>query len=259
MKHAFAEPAIADLSPGSPEWFSAQSAIIRSRPLTKATYDLWYAKMLADAATVESMRPILEVGSGACYVKEVAPDVITSDVVSGPSDITVDGRSLPFDDGALRAIFLTHVFHHIPDVSEFLSEVDRVLEPGGVLCLIDVAKTPLARLIFGVFHPEPYDESAQEWLLSNPRGNMDANQALSWIVFQRDRLLFERKFPSLKIECIERLPWIGYLLSGGVTKRNFIPGAAASLVLAVQRALQFTNPICSLHWHIRIRKVARPA
>jgi len=214
--------------------------------------------MLGDAATVPigSDGAILEIGSGSGYVKTVDASVITSDIVEGHSDMVVDAHSLPFGDASLRAILLTHVFHHIPDVSQFLEEADRVLVPGGVISMIDVARSTLAKILFGKFHPEAYDESARQWKLDTSQPQGGANQALSWIVFTRDRAVFEQRFPTLRIESIEPLPWLAYLVSGGVTRRNFVPNRIAPLIAAVDGATQGWARLCALHWHIRIRKIA---
>ena len=83
------------------------------------------------------------------------------------------------------SIFLTHVFHHIPDVSLFLKEAERVLVPGGFVGMIDVAATPFARFFFSNFHPEPFSPKL-DWQFAQNDSMMDSNQALSWIVFERD-------------------------------------------------------------------------
>lgn len=253
-RQLFEEPTLDGVALGSEEWFEAQRSIIDARPLIKAAYDRWYGAMLADVATVEHKGKILEIGSGSGYVKLLNPDVITSDVVPGHADMIIDAESLPFEDRSLRGILLTHVFHHIPHIDKFLNEAQRALVPGGVISMIDVAHTPLSRLVFGKFHPEAYEHKAKSWELdtSGPYGG--ANQAMTWIVFKRDRAHFKQKYPGLRVEAVEYLPWLGYLLSGGATRRNFIPDAAVPLINGVDTLTSFLNPLCALHWHIRLRK-----
>jgi len=248
------EPALNGVEIGSERWFRVQRDLILRRPLVKRTYDRWYGAMLADAATVPHPGRILELGSGANYVKLLDPTVITSDVVPGAADMTVDAQRLPFEDGSLRAIFLTHVLHHIPDPSRFFAEAIRTLVPGGTISLIDVAHTPLARLLFGRFHPEGYDSAREGWTLDESAPLGGADQAMSWVLFRRDRALFEARFPALDVEVIELLPWFGYLLSGGLTRRNLVPGVLVPALVALDRATTLLNPAFALHWHIRIRK-----
>lgn len=256
MKNLLSEPALSGIEIGSTEWFTAQRSIISSRPLIRATYDRWYSTMLADVQSVPPERPgkILEIGSGSGYVKTLNPDVITSDVVPGNSDLVIDAQNLPFEDASLRGILLTHVFHHIPDITRFLTEALRTLVDGGVIAMIDVAHTPLSRLLFGRFHPEDYRSDAATWSLDMSRPYGGANQALTWMLFKRDRRLFEDRFPDLSLETIELLPWLGYLFSGGATRRNLVPNALARVIIKVDAAAELLNPICALHWHIRIRK-----
>lgn len=252
----FEDPALAGVQLGSEEWFEAQRSIIDSRPLIKASYDRWYGTMLADVATVARPGTVLEIGSGSGYVKSLDSTVITSDVVPGHSDMLVDAERLPFADESLKGILLTHVFHHIPHVEKFLAEAQRTLVPGGVVTMIDVAHTPLARLVFGRFHPEAYDHRVKAWELdtSGPYGG--ANQAMSWVVFQRDRKRLRDLFPQLCVEAMDFLPWLGYLLSGGATRRNFIPAPTVPFMKSLDSATTPLNPLCALHWHIRIRKGA---
>lgn len=238
--------------------FKVQAERIQSRPLVKFCYDTWYDCFQHDIQSVPQSRTtpqILELGSGGSYFDSRFPDVITSDVVPGVGKMTIDGRSLPFGNHELDAIVASHVFHHIPDVELFLQECERVLRPGGCLSLIEVAHTPLSKIIFKHFHPEPYDENRREWKFDS-RGNMDANQALSWMVFVRDRSLFEKKFPTLKIETISYLPWLTYLFSGGVTKPSLIPYWLAPTFIVLEKILKPLRFLGALHWHIRIRKTS---
>jgi len=257
MKTLLADPAIASFELGSIKSFKAQRELILGRKLTKATYDDWYARMMADIASVREPGALLEIGSGANYAKLVSPEIITSDVVPGASDLVVDAQNLPFDTGSLRAILLTHVFHHIPDPAAFLAEATRALVDGGVISIIDVAHTPFARLLFGRFHPEAYESKTADWALDTSQVYGGANQAMSWIVFQRDAARFRQRFPTLSIEVVEYLPWLGYMLSGGVTKRNLVPDAIVPAIRLADRASRVFDSLMSLHWHIRIRHTPR--
>lgn len=251
------EPRLRGVPPGSPRFFELQRRLIQERPLLRDIYDLWYRKLLDDERSVPGEGgELLELGSGGSFLEELCPRVITSDVIEGVAERVIDGRELPFADASLRAIFVTHVFHHIPDVERFLAEVERTLVPGGVLSLIEVPHTPLARFFFDRFHPEPYDDAAQDWSFAQSDTMRDANQALSWIVFFRDRARFEKRFPHLEVEHACLLPWLSYLLSGGVTRRNLVPGFAVPLVRLADRLLSPLDRWMALHWHLRVRKRA---
>ena len=254
MQCILTHPELKDLEIGSKDWFAAQQAMIRSKPLVKRCYDLWYRKLLDDADSVPSAGTIVELGSGSSYVKQLRPDVVTSDCAPGIADMVIDGRSLPFPDASVRAILLTHVFHHIPDVGLFLEEASRVLVPGGVVSMVDETHTPFAKFFFSKIHPEPYDDRTESWTFPQTDSMLDSNQALSWIVFFRDRERFASRFPRLKMERREYLPWFSYLMSGGVNLRSFAPGFAAPLFVLLDRALSPLDGLFAIHWHITIRK-----
>jgi len=242
---------------GSPEWFAAQSRLFDEKPLVQRCYARWYELLLQDADSAGTKGAIVELGSGSSRLKLQRPDIVASDVVPGAVDLVADGRSLPFRDGSVRALLLTHVFHHIPDAGAFLRDASRVLVEGGVISMVDCAHTPFSRFFFGSIHPEPYRDDAVEW--DFPAGNtmLDSNQALTWIVLVRDRDRFEREHTDLRIERRRWLPWFSYLLSGGVNLRSFVPPGCGALVRGADWLLRPLDPLCAIHWHWTIRKVTR--
>ena len=52
------------------------------------------------------------------------------------------------------------------------------------------------------------------------------------------------------------LPWLSYVLSGGVTRRNLVPGFLVPLVRGADRLLAPLDRWMALHWHLRVRKRA---
>ncbi len=248
------ERSLDGLKPGSPEFFAVQKSLILSRPLLKRCYDDWYRRLLEDARSAPPGGAILELGSGGSYLKDLEPGIVTSDVVPDVADQVIDARQLPFPDASLRALLLTHVFHHIPDVDAFFGEAQRTLIPGGVISMIEVAHSPFARFFFKNFHHEPYDDKRKEWEFSQSDSMMDSNQALSWMVFERDRARFESRFPSLTLEKFDSMPWFTYLASGGVTAKYLIPRFMNGLFIGTDWILTPVEPLFSLHCHIRVRK-----
>jgi SAM-dependent methyltransferase len=245
---------LAGLQPGSPEFFAVQKTIILNRPLLKRCYDDWYARLLRDAKSAPQAGVILELGSGGSYLKDLEPSIITSDVAANVADRVIDARDLPFAGNSVRALLLTHVFHHIPDVDVFLREAERVLVQDGVISMIEVAHTPFARFFFKNFHHEPYRDDCRDWAFAQNDSMMDSNQALSWMVFVRDRLEFEKRHPGWKIETLALMPWFTYFVSGGVTIRDLVPNFLNGMLVSVEHLLKPFAPVFSLHWHICLRK-----
>ena len=54
--------------------------------------------------------------------------------------------------------------------------------------------------------------------------------------------------------CHFRVP--RYLLSGGVTRRNLVPGFAVPLLRMLDKMLRPIDPWMALHWHLTLRKRA---
>lgn len=256
MNGFLAEPRLKNKTVGSPEYFLVQGKLIKERPLLKYNYDCWYAELITDYNSTPrtGSTQALELGSGGSYLKDLIPSVITSDVAEGTADRVIDAQNLPFPDASLHCIFLTHCFHHIPNVALFLKEAERTLIPGGIISMIEVARTPMCHLLMKLFHREPFLPERAEWSFEQKDSMLDSNQALAWIVFVRDRNKFESCFPNLKLEVIGSLPWISYIFSGGVSWRKFLPDFLSRLIILAEKPLAPLRPFCGLSWHIRIRK-----
>ena len=185
----------------------------------------------------------LELGSGAGFVKELLPEVITSDALPYPGiDRIVDARAMPFEDRSLRAIFLLNVFHHVPDVAAFFREVERCLVRGGRLLIIDQCRGWISTPILRFAHHEPFDPNAAEWAFESRGPLSGANGALAWIVFERDRPRFETLFPSLRVARVERHSPLRYWLAGGLKPWTLLPGWAFPLATRADDLLVRLSP-----------------
>lgn len=208
--------------------------IIQQKHFLHRLYDEWYS--LICSRLPESCADVLEIGSGAGYLREFLPQVVTSEVFPLEGvDRVEDATALTFADGSLDAIVMTDVLHHIPNVAQFLREASRTLRPGGRLVMIEPWRTPWSDWVYRNLHHEPFRPDAEDWRLP-PGGPLSmANGALPWMVFSRDRGLFERLNPELEIAAVEPLMPVAYLASGGVSMRSLLPGSAYPAVRSVER------------------------
>jgi SAM-dependent methyltransferase len=190
---------------------------------------------------------ILELGSGAGFIKNYLPDCVSSDVLQIPGlDLVLDGQRLPIRDDSLRGIVMLDVFHHLPRVQLFLEEASRCVRQGGVIVMIEPWNTPWSRFIYRHLHHEPFDDGCSGWEIPVGEALSKANQALPWIVFQRDRLLFERMFPHWHISKINLHSPFCYLLSGGLTYRSFMPGCLFKMWRGIEDKLRPCMPILAM-------------
>ena len=199
----------------------------------------------------------LELGSGAVSIKSVLPNVITSDVVHSEfNDCRIDAMDMDISDNDLSVIYAQNVFHHIPAPEKFFSEADRVLKQGGGIILIEPFYGPLAAFIYSKFITEEIFDKKQVGWSSDHKGPMlGANQALSYIVFKRDRDIFEKKFPQFQIVETAVLPnYMRYILSGGLNFRQLIPNALAPVLFALEKIVSPLKGLFGIHYVIVIKK-----
>ena len=57
------------------------------------------------------------------------------------------GEALPYRDNSYDVVFCCDVLEHVPDLPAVISEISRVLKPGGVFCYDTINRTFLSKLI----------------------------------------------------------------------------------------------------------------
>ena len=200
----------------------AHRDIILKKPFLKRLYSDWYLIFIIKSKEIKNGK-YLEIGSGGGFLKDVFPEVITSDILILPNvDLIFTAEKIPFKENELASIVMLNVFHHIPKPHLFLKEAQRTLIKGGKIIMTEPANSALARFIYKRFHHEPFDEKGQrEIKAGNPLSN--SNQALPYIYFERDLDLFKKDFPSLKINSINYHSPFSYIISGGVSRSAMLP------------------------------------
>jgi SAM-dependent methyltransferase len=223
LKSVLAHPLTKGLDLDDPKTTELRLRIIQGKPFLRRIYDDWYRMIRARIPAGEGL--VLELGSGAGYFRQFVPGVIQSEVfLCRNAHIVADARRLPFPDGRLKAIVMTDVFHHIPNVEKFLREAVRCLRPGGRIIMVEPWVSPWSKLIYTRLHHEPFLPDAPEWEIPDSGPLSGANGALPWIVFVRDRERLLRAFPEVLIEEIHPMMPFRYLVSGGVSMRSLMPG-----------------------------------
>jgi len=196
----------------------------------------------------------IELGSGAGFIKSFLPNVITSDVVAGPGiDKVFTASSIPYRTGSVSVFYLLNVFHHIKNPAKALAEMQRCLKFGGKIVMIEPSNTVWARYIYTNFHHEYFDPTAS-WYTKGKGRLSDANGALPWILFKRDRHIFENKFPNLNINNTQLFCPFTYLLSGGLSKPQLFPNFTYPLLKRVEDVLKPLNSYLGMFMYIELEK-----
>ncbi len=237
LKTRLAHPLTRGLSIDDPRTTRLRRQIIRDKSFLRRIYEEWYA--LISAALPLEVGPVLEMGSGAGFLSDSIPGLITSEVFCCPDiHVVLDAHELPFAEGTLRGIVMTDVLHHVPQPRHFLAEAARCVRPGGVIVMIEPWVTPWSRLVYGRLHHEPFRPDALEWEFPSSGPLSGANGALPWIIFRRDRARFEQEFPQLQVQLICLMMPFRYLVSGGVSLRSLMPGWTFGLWRGLENMLR---------------------
>ncbi len=154
---------------------------------------------------------MLEVGSGQGFIKEVIPNCQTSDIEHG-SGLCFSAEAIPCCGEWYDAILALDVLHHLDRPDAFFREAIRCLKVGGRVVMIEPSGTTWARFIYRHFHHEP-------WYDGILYSRIHPNQAVAWLIFVKQRGLFEQMYPRLRIVSIAAHTPFAYVLSGGLSRR----------------------------------------
>lgn len=214
-----------------PETTITHAEILKKKPLLKKIYTQWYQQFINE---LQSHFPdykdnhsyfFLEIGSGGGFLKELFPQIKTSDILPLPFvDYVFSAEKFPMKDASIDAIFMLNVLHHIPNAENFFSEAQRCLKPGGFIFMIEPANTPFARFIYKNFHHENFDTKQINWHFTSKGPLSSANGALPWIIFRRDYEKFKKLYPDLQLIKYQYHTPFAYLLSGGFSAQSMLPG-----------------------------------
>lgn len=257
LRNYLRDPRLLGIDVDSDNLISIHRAILEEKPMMKAVFAEFYdlcIRLDEKHFTGEGKR--VEIGAGSSFFKKRHPGIISTDIKKGDHlDMVLDAQNMVFEDKSVRAIYGIHCFHHLPHPTKFLSELERVLVPGGGCVLIEPYYGFVASKFYKVMCDTETFDPTGEW--ENPsQGYMDnANQALSYIVFKRDRHDFTRMYPDLEIVTGKPLNnYVRYLLSGGVNFPQLVPQVMAPALRVCETVLMPFNRIIALHHVLVIRR-----
>ncbi len=234
--------------------------IARKRMIREVFDECHRAMRELDRVHLEGTGPSVEIGAGVAPLRDTFPDVWSTDIVRARHlDAVVDAQRLPFPDASLHAVYAQNAFHHLGQPELFFHELVRVLRPGGGAILLEPYHGPLASLVYPrLFASEGFDKLVLDWETPQ-RGPMNgANQALSYVVFVRDRERFERMFPGLAIAARKPLTnYVRYLASGGLNFRQLAPDATIGALRVLERLAAPLSRWLALHHVVVLKRVAR--
>lgn len=207
----------------SPDRFTEIRDLVNKKKPLSYLYSEVYQKYV-DCINRSPSGVALEIGSGAGFSKKAVPNIITSDVVAYPGiDKIMNATKMDFADNSLSCICMFNVLHHIPDASAFFSEALRCLVPGGRVFMVEPYPGWISAWIYRYLHHEHYDPNIEKWEFESNGPVSDANNALPYVIFERDREKFARQFANLSLIRFEPHTPLRYWLAGGLKNWSLLP------------------------------------
>ena len=242
----------------SEDRFTAHAKVLASKPMLQRAMKTIHLKMLSFGPNTKNVHgKKIELGAGVSPLKDHDPSVLSSDIyASEHNDLVLDASDLDLDAASVAAIFCQNSFHHFPNPQIFFEQCERTLCTGGRVIILDPYYGRLSSFIFkNLFKSEDFDKAGnRNQVVCGPMSN--ANQALSYVVFVRDRKKFEKLNPNLKI--VFEAPsgsHLTYLLSGGLNFIQLVPDWLCGTVFFIERALQPLNKYIAIHHFVVLEKI----
>jgi SAM-dependent methyltransferase len=254
LKDYLVHPLTRDLQLDDPGLISLRAKIVKQKGFLTRVYRQWYQIMLC--ALPVNARPVVELGTGPGFMKELLPELITSDLIPGGAfTLILNGVDLPFRPGSLGSIVMVDVLHHIQNPRAFFASASRCVDKGGCIIMIEPWNTPWSRWVYTHLHHEKFDPADQDWELASSKPLSEANGAFPWILFSRDRDLFSKEFPAWTIDRLQPIMPLLYLLSGGFTTFISPPAWSYPAFQAFEKILSPLNPLIAMFALIRLRHI----
>ena len=252
------DPSMIDCDQNTQSRVENHLKILNNKPMIKEVFHEFHHQFYSlDQEFFSGQGKRIEIGAGVCPMSELYSEVTSTDIVAADHlDGALDAQNMHLPSNSVRAIYGQNCFHHLPDPSTFFNELNRTLISGGGAILLEPYYGALASFIYPkLFAHEGFDKSQKEWTteVSGPMG--DANQAMSFNIFIRDRDIFEERFPNLEIVYLKPVNnYLRYLLSGGLNFMQLAPNWLIPALKLTEKLLTPINRYLALHHIIVIRK-----
>lgn len=227
----------------SPNRFTEIHNLLNKKGSLRAFYLEVYQKFSACIMRSAPNGILIEVGSGCGFVKEVIPNIITTDVVPYPKlDRVMDATKMDFSDQSIACICLFNALHHIPNTPAFFREANRCLVPGGRIFMVEPYAGWFSSWIYRYLHHENFDNKIKNWEFVSHGPVSEGNNALPSVIFERDRERFCNEFPNLSVSRFEPHTPLRYWLTGGLKKWSLLPEWAFGLSSWIDKKLISISP-----------------
>ena len=178
-------------------------------------YKEWYELISKSLSEIDGLN--IELGCGASFIDQINKSIKKTDVFfNSNTDFKLNAMDIGKDfENKISNLILVNVFHHISDPELFLKSAEKSLLSGGRIIMIEPSNNYWSRLVYKFVGHETFDRNQIEWKFDSKDPLLDSNQALSWIIFERDYEKFKKLFPMFSLIKKKNMMPFTYLLSGG--------------------------------------------
>ena len=178
-------------------------------------YKEWYEIISNLLSEIDGIN--IELGCGASFIDQINKSIKKTDVfLNSNADFKLNAMDIGKDfENKISNIILVNVFHHISNPELFLKSAEKSLLVGGRIIMIEPSNNYWSRLVYKFVDHEPFDTKQIEWEFDSKDPLLGSNQALSWIIFERDYEKFKNLFPMFSLIQKKNMMPFSYLLSGG--------------------------------------------
>jgi len=178
-------------------------------------YKEWYRLISKTLSEIDGIN--IELGCGASFIDQINKSIKKTDIFfNSNTDFKLNAMDVGLNfENKISNLILVNVFHHISDPELFLKSAEKSLLAGGRIIMIEPSNNYWSRLVYKFIAHEPFDTKQTDWKFQSKDPLLDSNQALSWIIFERDYKKFKNLFPRFSLIQKKNMMTFSYLLSGG--------------------------------------------
>ena len=178
-------------------------------------YKEWYELISKLLSEIDGIN--IELGCGASFIDKINKSIKKTDVfLTSNTDFKLNAMDIGKNfENRISNLILVNVFHHISDPELFLKSAEKSLLVGGRIIMIEPSNNYWSRLVYKLIGHETFNTRQLGWKFESKDPLLDSNQALSWIIFERDYEKFKNLFPMFSLIQKKNIMPFSYLLSGG--------------------------------------------